>query len=74
MTTKMWGLLPAAAALAFAAACGGSSPPSNTQAPVTSSKTQAEFEELARTAEQGCPVSNALRGNVEIRLTATLEG
>jgi osmotically inducible protein OsmC len=36
-------------------------------------KTQAEFAELAKTAEQGCPVSNALRGNVEIRLTATLE-
>ena len=32
----------------------------------------AKFEELARTAEQRCPVSNALRGNVEIRLEATL--
>ena len=40
---------------------------------VVPGKTQAEFEELAKTAEQGCPVSNALRGNVEIRLTATLE-
>jgi osmotically inducible protein OsmC len=27
-----------------------------------------KFEELARAAEQRCPVSNALRGNVEIRL------
>ena len=27
-----------------------------------------EFDELARAAEQGCPVSNALRGGVEIRL------
>jgi osmotically inducible protein OsmC len=34
---------------------------------------QADFETLAKTAEEGCPVSNALRGNVEIRLTATLE-
>lgn len=35
---------------------------------------QAGFEEAARTAEQGCPISNALRGNVEIRLHAMLEG
>jgi osmotically inducible protein OsmC len=27
-----------------------------------------KFEELARTAEERCPVSNALRGNVEITL------
>ena len=33
---------------------------------------QARFEELARQGEQGCPVSNALRNNVEIRLKATL--
>ena len=32
----------------------------------------AQFEELARTAEQRCPVANALRGNVEINLTASL--
>ena len=30
------------------------------------------FQELARTAEQNCPVSNALRGSVEIRLQAEL--
>ena len=30
------------------------------------------FQELARTAEQNCPVSNALRGSVEIRLHAEL--
>ncbi len=30
------------------------------------------FEELARTAEQNCPVSNALRGSVDIRLQAEL--
>jgi lipoyl-dependent peroxiredoxin len=35
---------------------------------------QPRFEELARAGEQGCPVSNALRGNVEIPLEATLEG
>ncbi len=30
------------------------------------------FQELARAAEQNCPVSNALRGSVEIRLQAEL--
>ncbi len=30
------------------------------------------FQELARQAEQNCPVSNALRGSVEIRLQAEL--
>jgi lipoyl-dependent peroxiredoxin len=34
---------------------------------------QAEFEQLADEGERGCPVSNALRGNVEIRVKATLE-
>lgn len=33
-----------------------------------------EFEDAARQAEQICPVSNALRNNVEIRLNARLEG
>lgn len=32
-----------------------------------------EFEENARQAEQGCPVSNALRNNVEIKVNASLE-
>jgi lipoyl-dependent peroxiredoxin len=31
-----------------------------------------EFEDATREAEQLCPVSNALRGNVEIRLQARL--
>ena len=35
---------------------------------------QARFAELARQGEQGCPVSNALRNNVQIHLDATLEG
>ena len=35
---------------------------------------QAEFERLAGDGERGCPVSNALRGNVEIGLAVTLEG
>jgi lipoyl-dependent peroxiredoxin len=35
---------------------------------------QARFEELAREGEAGCPVSNALRNNVEITLDATLAG
>ena len=34
---------------------------------------QDAFERLAREGEHGCPVSNALRGNVEIRLSATLD-
>ncbi|MCA1729295.1 MAG: OsmC family peroxiredoxin [Actinobacteria bacterium] len=33
-----------------------------------------DFEDAARQAEQICPVSNALRNNVEIRLNARLEG
>jgi osmotically inducible protein OsmC len=33
---------------------------------------QATFQALAEKAEQGCPVSNALRGNVNITVTATL--
>ena len=32
-----------------------------------------EFENAAREAEQLCPVSNALRGNVDIRLNTSLE-
>ncbi|MCI4349731.1 MAG: OsmC family peroxiredoxin [Thermoplasmata archaeon] len=31
-----------------------------------------EFAEAAARAEQGCPISNAIRGNVEIRVTARL--
>ena len=33
---------------------------------------QAKFEELARKGEQGCPISNVLRGNAQINLKATL--
>lgn len=32
----------------------------------------AAFQELARSAEKSCPVSNALRGNLDIRLEAEL--
>jgi lipoyl-dependent peroxiredoxin len=35
---------------------------------------QARFEELARQGEQGCPVSNALRNNVQISVKAELLG
>jgi lipoyl-dependent peroxiredoxin len=35
---------------------------------------QAAFEQAARDGEEGCPISNALRGNVDIRVTATLDG
>lgn len=34
---------------------------------------QVKFEDAARRAEQGCPIANAIRGNVEIRVTATLD-
>ncbi|HEX9342849.1 MAG TPA: OsmC family peroxiredoxin [Actinomycetota bacterium] len=34
---------------------------------------QAGFQQLAEQAEQGCPISNALRGNLAITVTATLE-
>jgi len=34
---------------------------------------QARFEELAKMGEAGCPVSNALRGNVDITVEAILE-
>jgi lipoyl-dependent peroxiredoxin len=34
---------------------------------------QARFQELAEQAEQACPISNSLRGNVEITVAATLE-
>ena len=34
---------------------------------------QQAFERLADEGDQGCPVSNALRGNVEILITATLD-
>lgn len=34
---------------------------------------QAQFEQLAAEGEQGCPISNALRGNIEITVSATLE-
>ena len=34
---------------------------------------QAAFAGWAREAEQGCPISNAIRGNVAISLTATLD-
>lgn len=34
---------------------------------------QAAFERLAAEGEQGCPISNALRGNIDITVKATLE-
>src|SRR3989337_591724 len=36
--------------------------------------TEEEFDSAAHEADQGCPVSNALRNNVEIRVNARLEG
>ena len=32
------------------------------------------FEEIARHADEQCPISNAVRGNVEVRLSARLDG
>jgi len=34
---------------------------------------QEKFAELARTGEKGCPISNALRNNVEITVNSKLE-
>jgi lipoyl-dependent peroxiredoxin len=34
---------------------------------------RATFEEMVRTGEEGCPISNAIRANAEILLTAELE-
>ena len=34
---------------------------------------QDAFEQAAREGEKGCPISNALRGNVEITISATLQ-
>jgi osmotically inducible protein OsmC len=34
---------------------------------------QARFEEAASAAGEGCPISGALKGNVEISVEATLE-
>jgi osmotically inducible protein OsmC len=33
---------------------------------------EATFKELAKEGEQGCPVSNALRGSLKIELEASL--
>jgi lipoyl-dependent peroxiredoxin len=35
---------------------------------------QAGFQAAADQAELGCPISNAIRGNVSVTVTATLEG
>jgi osmotically inducible protein OsmC len=35
---------------------------------------QAAFEQAAEAARDGCPVSGALAGNVELSVEATLEG
>jgi osmotically inducible protein OsmC len=34
----------------------------------------ATFQKIASATKDGCPVSKALKGNVDIRLTATLSG
>jgi osmotically inducible protein OsmC len=34
---------------------------------------QARFQELAEEGERGCPISNVLRGNLEITVSASLE-
>jgi osmotically inducible protein OsmC len=33
---------------------------------------QAAFEKAAQDGEAGCPISNAIRGNVDVNLTASL--
>jgi organic hydroperoxide reductase OsmC/OhrA len=34
----------------------------------------ARFQEIAHRADEECPISLALRGNVDVTVTATLEG
>jgi lipoyl-dependent peroxiredoxin len=34
---------------------------------------QSKFQEIAREAEKGCPIANAIRNNVQISLSARLE-
>jgi osmotically inducible protein OsmC len=34
----------------------------------------AAFEEAAQAGERACPISNAIRGNVDVQLSATLQG
>jgi lipoyl-dependent peroxiredoxin len=34
---------------------------------------QAAFQDAAERAEQGCPISNAIRGNVDVKVSATLK-
>jgi osmotically inducible protein OsmC len=34
---------------------------------------RADFERLAEEAKDGCPISRALKGNVELSVDATLE-
>jgi osmotically inducible protein OsmC len=34
--------------------------------------TEAEFQDLAKKGEQGCPISNLIRGGAEITLDAKL--
>jgi osmotically inducible protein OsmC len=34
---------------------------------------QAAFEQAARAAGEGCPISGALKGNIDISVDATLE-
>ena len=35
--------------------------------------TESQFQELAQTARDGCPISRAIKGNVELAVSATLE-
>jgi osmotically inducible protein OsmC len=35
---------------------------------------QSQFEEAAKNAGEGCPISGALKGNIEISVDATLDG
>jgi len=35
---------------------------------------EAEFQRAAEAAAEGCPISQAIKGNVAIEVTATLEG
>jgi osmotically inducible protein OsmC len=69
--------LDVTATATFAPMEGGGFHVSNMELEVTGdvpSLDQPAFEEAARQGEAGCPISNVLRGNVDIHLQATLTG
>ena len=68
-----WRWTPSATSIRSTAAASRSPTSTWPSAAASPGLDQAEFQRLAEEGERGCPVSNALRGNVEIGLSVTLE-